>query len=196
MITSQCSPGHYCRTDKCTICESRSNKLCCKSGLTRLIRRTVLTSGLITVIMFYLPFPPGYKLLFTIPNITIANIMAARVYRNTKFERYKDYPLPSIQLRFSTSEPEGGSHSSTMPVSFSAGTPITQPGNSTFSTAEGVQNTHPGSEGNNINIGCPENRHGVENYIRNNGHTLARVSQYISPDRTLRLKCTVNSLQE
>ncbi|PPQ74973.1 hypothetical protein CVT24_010274 [Panaeolus cyanescens] len=47
--------------------------------------------NLLTVIMFFIEsVPPTYRLMFTLPNVTLMNIMACRVFRNTKFGLLQD----------------------------------------------------------------------------------------------------------
>ncbi|KAF8898069.1 hypothetical protein CPB84DRAFT_1748075 [Gymnopilus junonius] len=47
---------------------------------------TTVTTNLMTVIMLYIgTVPITYRTMFTVPNITLMNIMACRVFRNTKF---------------------------------------------------------------------------------------------------------------
>ncbi|KAF8898046.1 hypothetical protein CPB84DRAFT_1681667 [Gymnopilus junonius] len=47
---------------------------------------TTVTTSLLTVIMLYIPsVPVTYQTMFTVPNIVLMNIMACRVFRNTKF---------------------------------------------------------------------------------------------------------------
>ncbi|KIM36345.1 hypothetical protein M413DRAFT_31763 [Hebeloma cylindrosporum] len=42
--------------------------------------------NLLTVVMFYIKsLPGGYRTMFVVPNVMLMNIMACRVYRNTKF---------------------------------------------------------------------------------------------------------------
>lgn len=48
--------------------------------------RTTVSVGLLTVAMLYVPgIPPVYRTMFTVPNIALMNIMACRVFRNTRF---------------------------------------------------------------------------------------------------------------
>ncbi|KAF9044941.1 hypothetical protein BJ165DRAFT_1527886 [Panaeolus papilionaceus] len=47
--------------------------------------------NLLTVIMFFIDsVPPIYRLMFSIPNVALMNIMACRVFRNTKFGLSQD----------------------------------------------------------------------------------------------------------
>ncbi|KIJ41531.1 hypothetical protein M422DRAFT_31730 [Sphaerobolus stellatus SS14] len=53
-----------------------------------------LCSNLLTVIMVYVDsVPVTYRTMFSVPNIMITNIMAARVYRNTKFGLIRETQL-------------------------------------------------------------------------------------------------------
>ena len=100
--------------------------------------------------------------------------MAARVYRNTKLSRYNDGPLSTIQLHFSTSEREGDSHSSPMPVSFSTGTSMTQPESSAFDASGNVRNMHLESQETSVKAGGTENCHVTKDCINDDAHcTLA-----------------------
>ncbi|KAF9044940.1 hypothetical protein BJ165DRAFT_1404214 [Panaeolus papilionaceus] len=76
---------------------------------------------LLTVIMFFIDsVPPIYRLMFSIPNVALMNIMACRVFRNTKFgltqdnlistsflyTRDRDRGMGHIQLKFDGSGQE------------------------------------------------------------------------------------------
>ncbi|KAF8961492.1 hypothetical protein BDZ97DRAFT_1828505, partial [Flammula alnicola] len=61
---------------------------------------TSLTTGLLSVILLFIPASPAYKILFTLPNVVLMHIMACRVFRNTKFGRFKEASISTTQLRF------------------------------------------------------------------------------------------------
>lgn len=53
-----------------------------------------------TVIMLYLPgVPVSYQTMFTVPNIMLMNIMACRVFRNTKFEVFRENTFSTTCLK-------------------------------------------------------------------------------------------------
>ncbi|KAF9485506.1 hypothetical protein BDN70DRAFT_910127 [Pholiota conissans] len=65
---------------------------------------TTLTISLITVIIFYLPFSPSYKILLSLPNTVLMNIMACLVYRSTKLGlRNSEESMGVAQLHFKIS---------------------------------------------------------------------------------------------
>jgi hypothetical protein len=52
---------------------------------------TTVTSGLLTVLMMKIDaVPPAFRSMFTVSNVMLMNIMASRVYRNTKFGLFGD----------------------------------------------------------------------------------------------------------
>ncbi|CAA7269174.1 unnamed protein product [Cyclocybe aegerita] len=52
---------------------------------------TTVTTNLMVAVVFHFPSVPAvYQSLLVIPNVTLMNIMACRVYRRTKQTRYKD----------------------------------------------------------------------------------------------------------
>jgi len=52
---------------------------------------TVVTTSLMSVIIFYIKsVPMVYRTMFPIPNLVLMNIMACRVYRNTKFGIFRE----------------------------------------------------------------------------------------------------------
>jgi len=52
--------------------------------------RTTVTTALMTVIMMYLRAVPAvYHIVLATPNMMLMNMMASRVFRNTKFGRYR-----------------------------------------------------------------------------------------------------------
>ncbi|KAF8953402.1 hypothetical protein BDZ97DRAFT_1767467 [Flammula alnicola] len=59
-----------------------------------------LTTGLLSVILLFIPAAPTYKILFTVPNVALTHIMACRVFRNTKFGRFREASISTMQLRF------------------------------------------------------------------------------------------------
>ncbi|KAF9471946.1 hypothetical protein BDN70DRAFT_973215 [Pholiota conissans] len=65
---------------------------------------TTITTSLLTVILLYLPFAPSYKILFTLPNIVLVNIMACHVFRSTKLGRRcaDESMIDTAHLRFNT----------------------------------------------------------------------------------------------
>jgi len=60
---------------------------------------TTVTTNLLTVIMLYIyAVPITYRTMFTVPNITLMNIMACRVFRHTKFGMFKETSISSNKL--------------------------------------------------------------------------------------------------
>lgn len=50
-----------------------------------------MTTSIMTVIMLYISaVPVAYRTMFTVPNIVLMNIMACRVFRNTKFGHFRE----------------------------------------------------------------------------------------------------------
>ncbi|KAF8912001.1 hypothetical protein CPB84DRAFT_1820711 [Gymnopilus junonius] len=61
---------------------------------------TTVVFSLLTVIMLYIPGLPGaYRTMFTVPNLVVMNIMACRVFRNTKFGLFRESIVPGIRSR-------------------------------------------------------------------------------------------------
>lgn len=59
-----------------------------------------MTTSLLTVIMLYVPsVPVTYQTMFTVPNIVLMNIMACRVFRNTKFGLFRHGITTGSNLR-------------------------------------------------------------------------------------------------
>lgn len=93
-------------------------------------------SNLLAVVMVYMPVPIVYRTVFSCPNTVLMNIMACRVYRNTKFGLYKN----SVALSTSryTSEDRSGP---TIPLAFR---------NVAYSSKE--SHTRPSSSGHGIEV--------------------------------------------
>ncbi|KDR72732.1 hypothetical protein GALMADRAFT_228998 [Galerina marginata CBS 339.88] len=52
---------------------------------------TTVISGLLTLIMQFIPsVPAAYQTMFVAPNAVLMNVMACRVFRNTKFGRFRE----------------------------------------------------------------------------------------------------------
>ncbi|KAF9044988.1 hypothetical protein BJ165DRAFT_1474706 [Panaeolus papilionaceus] len=74
--------------------------------------------NLLTVIMFFVhSVPPTYRLMFTVPNVTLMNIMACRVFRNTKFGLIQDSSMSTSVLQ-QTRDTNGAVGSASLPVRF------------------------------------------------------------------------------
>ncbi|KAF8154858.1 hypothetical protein B0H34DRAFT_718261 [Crassisporium funariophilum] len=60
---------------------------------------STVTLNLLTVIMLYISSVPiTYRTMFTVPNITLMNIMACRVFRNTKFGVFRETMISSSKM--------------------------------------------------------------------------------------------------
>lgn len=58
--------------------------------------RVSVTSNLVVVILTSIPMvPPSYRLMFTVLNIALTNMMACRVFRHTKLRSYNDDTVSS-----------------------------------------------------------------------------------------------------
>jgi len=61
--------------------------------------RTTVTTNLMTVIMLYITTVPiTYRTMFTVPNIALMNIMACRVFRNTKFGFIRETTISTSKI--------------------------------------------------------------------------------------------------
>ncbi|KAF4609851.1 hypothetical protein D9613_010431 [Agrocybe pediades] len=61
---------------------------------------TTVTTSLMTVIMLYIKaVPVSYQTMFTVPNIMLMNIMACRVFRNTKFGIFRENTYSSARYK-------------------------------------------------------------------------------------------------
>ncbi|PPQ65076.1 hypothetical protein CVT24_003030 [Panaeolus cyanescens] len=59
---------------------------------------TIFTS-LTSVIMLYVPnVPPAYRVMFATSNVSVMNIMACRVFRNTKFGIYREADISTSRI--------------------------------------------------------------------------------------------------
>ncbi|KDR73162.1 hypothetical protein GALMADRAFT_125223 [Galerina marginata CBS 339.88] len=66
---------------------------------------TTVTTNLLTVIMLYVTAVPiTYRTMFTVPNITLMNIMACRVFRNTKLGMSREPTISSNSKLMSRGE--------------------------------------------------------------------------------------------
>ncbi|KAF9043113.1 hypothetical protein BJ165DRAFT_1529231 [Panaeolus papilionaceus] len=60
---------------------------------------TTVTTNLMTVIMLYIEAVPiTYRTMFTVPNIALMNIMACRVFRNTKFGVFRETSISTSRM--------------------------------------------------------------------------------------------------
>ncbi|PPQ70819.1 hypothetical protein CVT24_001036 [Panaeolus cyanescens] len=60
---------------------------------------TTVTTNLMTVIMLYIyTVPITYRTMFTVPNIALMNIMACRVFRNTKFGVFRETSISTSRM--------------------------------------------------------------------------------------------------
>ncbi|KDR73143.1 hypothetical protein GALMADRAFT_72738 [Galerina marginata CBS 339.88] len=61
---------------------------------------TTVSTSLLTVIMLYVSSVPiAYRTMFTVPNIMLMNIMACRVFRNTKFGLFRENTISTSKMR-------------------------------------------------------------------------------------------------
>jgi hypothetical protein len=60
---------------------------------------TTVTTNLMTVIMLYVSSVPiTYRTMFSVPNIALMNIMACRVFRNTKFGVFRETSISTSRM--------------------------------------------------------------------------------------------------
>ncbi|KAF8154826.1 hypothetical protein B0H34DRAFT_718046 [Crassisporium funariophilum] len=60
---------------------------------------TTVTTSLMTVIMLYIDSVPiAYRTMFTVPNIMLMNVMACRVFRNTKFGLFRETAISTSKM--------------------------------------------------------------------------------------------------
>ncbi|PPQ98316.1 hypothetical protein CVT26_013635 [Gymnopilus dilepis] len=79
---------------------------------------TTVATRLLTVILFYSTnLPAAYRSMFILPNIVIMNIMACRVFRNTKFGHIKQEPYNGISTTIRFRSRDEGTATSAIPLS-------------------------------------------------------------------------------
>ncbi|PPQ64454.1 hypothetical protein CVT24_008464 [Panaeolus cyanescens] len=70
---------------------------------------TTITTGLTAVIILFIPGIPSHvtRTMLTVPNLTLMNIMACRVFRKTKFGMFREASLSTSRLFIPTKEENG-----------------------------------------------------------------------------------------
>ncbi|KAF9563106.1 hypothetical protein CPC08DRAFT_686956 [Agrocybe pediades] len=79
---------------------------------------TTVTTNLMTVIMLFVKsVPVTYRTMFTVPNIMLMNVMACRVFRNTKFGLFRESSFSTTDFKSTSPEAKFAQPHQSIPLS-------------------------------------------------------------------------------